>query len=368
MGTIPLAVYRDLPVRIIEVIGTRYLTLLDESGREHRCVHPNDLSCIRYVDRAPESLLLRQEARILDKLFIVCRTCKKRAPKTSPNALYCSKKCSRKYWRRAESIIFPERACQLNSCERKFTPKHKFNVFCSPLCEKRSKGWAGKTKPTKISCTYRKCDTLFIPQRDSNVFCSKLCRYKAKLERKRSLPLTRNCKVCNREFDVVSHNHVYCSEKCNCDAENASCRKELPEIKCRICPTIFKPFSKKALFCSLRCRNRKRWASRRLVQSKVCALERCGKTFETRNPRKKYCSTRCSERHNKLKPILSFTCAQCGGPFTTSKSYMKFCSYDCRRININERRYEALHGDPGSVNPLGVSVPVVERAPPLIST
>lgn len=64
--------------------------------------------------------------------------------------------------------------------------------------------------------------------------------------------------------------------------------------------------------------------------TKTCPT--CGKTFEARTVRAKYCSKRCCNRHSHpLVPILDKACVFCGNHFKTKKPNARYCSSACAR-------------------------------------
>lgn len=73
---------------------------------------------------------------------------------------------------------------------------------------------------------------------------------------------------------------------------------------------------------------------------RVCAFEKCGKVFVTKNPRKVYCCPACSKaafyrkrvESNPQKNLKWYTktCSWCGKAFTAKKSSQEYCCKECR--------------------------------------
>jgi hypothetical protein len=74
--------------------------------------------------------------------------------------------------------------------------------------------------------------------------------------------------------------------------------------------------------------------------TETCAV--CITSFETNQPRKLYCSEKCSRRAKHLRdhPPITKTCVECGTSFDTSRSVQKFCSQQCKKNAKEQRRFE----------------------------
>ena len=57
----------------------------------------------------------------------------------------------------------------------------------------------------------------------------------------------------------------------------------------------------------------------------------CGKEFEPRNQRMKYCSKRCTDAASRRRKRLSI-CPVCGKKFERSQEHKVYCSYGCQAI------------------------------------
>ena len=125
------------------------------------------------------------------------------------------------------------------------------------------------------------------------------------------------CPICNKAFKPRHLNQRYCSEECYRENYNRRAReyqrrrRGVIRVKCPICGVEFERHIPNQLYCSEECRleSRRRWRrahyrrNTKLEQSNT-KLERrecpiCGKEFEPRHFKQKYCSTECTNERNR---------------------------------------------------------------------
>ena len=139
-------------------------------------------------------------------------------------------------------------------------------------------------------------------------YCTQRCKKQAEENRKRrrqGVPLAREIKVCQHcrdEYGSQKATQKYCSPGCKLGAVKA-----------------------------------KRHANQRTDTLKDCPY--CGQSFLTRNPQRKWCSSRCYEvaryqRHN-FRPFEKrdrryMACHCCSTPFISVRFNQKYCGSVCR--------------------------------------
>jgi hypothetical protein len=86
-------------------------------------------------------------------------------------------------------------------------------------------------------------------------------------------------------------------------------------------------------------------AARGPAPVRTCTCVQCGRAFEARSEKAKYCSDECAAaRHNQARRAASlgqrsgYRCVECGGEFVAAKSGQKFCSTKCRYTDGNRRK------------------------------
>ena len=64
----------------------------------------------------------------------------------------------------------------------------------------------------------------------------------------------------------------------------------------------------------------------------------CGKIFEKRTSRQKFCNRACKIKFNnkKKKNYGETECAECGKTFTKSKPEQRYCSNSCKGAVVNK--------------------------------
>lgn len=169
-------------------------------------------------------------------------------------------------------------------------------------------------------------------------FCSKQCRWR----QPRPRPHCNTCIICGAQFNSTSKASKTCSKACNRILRtNQAERVNRPECLCEGCGKTFTPAhsltpaSKNAgRFCSRECcfasdwhrsRCRQRQAEHAEEQKKDRACLRCGKTYrvsaEWKNTR--FCSEACRDK------VFVCVCRFCGKDFQTRYPKVKYCSQAC---------------------------------------
>ncbi|MBN8998071.1 MAG: hypothetical protein J0H54_01425 [Rhizobiales bacterium] len=81
-------------------------------------------------------------------------------------------------------------------------------------------------------------------------------------------------------------------------------------------------------------------AAQAMLQPKK-ACETCGKTFRSRDPRARFCSTNCANADLTVKRH-TLTCEACLSPFESATDHNRFCSHQCRSrfVAIDSGRWQ----------------------------
>lgn len=159
--------------------------------------------------------------------------------------------------------------------------------------------------------------------RGAHVYCSTDCYHAATNKARRLI-----CLVCGKAFSVpissAKRGRRFCSHSCYL-------RSRVNKVV-KLCPVCGRKFTvngsiaERYTVCSWRCRAH----IRRTV---VCM--RCGKSFTTNSPTRRYCSEAC------YRPPRMFTCLVCGKTFRKQpSSHRRFCSMRCCRSYQGETRIE----------------------------
>jgi predicted nucleic acid-binding Zn ribbon protein len=126
----------------------------------------------------------------------------------------------------------------------------------------------------------------------------------------------------------------------------------------RLCVRCSEPIpakrSGKAMFCSYECRWRSWYEAQQAkvpTLTKVCALDECGKSFETRDDRKKFCTIACATvaynaglRAATRARRGTRTCVWCDDPIPARRPQgTKYCSPRCRTRAVRARARLTLH-------------------------
>ncbi|MBQ3442366.1 MAG: HNH endonuclease [Selenomonadaceae bacterium] len=142
------------------------------------------------------------------------------------------------------------------------------------------------------------------------------------------------CTVCGKEYEAVDvGTNKYCSVSCQMKDYNAT--RPLLVKTCAFCGKEFQTRSKKAKFCSSSCASRSFYTAPK--EERTCPI--CGKVFTVHKSRPKiYCSNKCSGASHSV-PTAEKICPVCGKTFTV-KIYEKVrtCSRECANALISRTR------------------------------
>ena len=130
-------------------------------------------------------------------------------------------------------------------------------------------------------------------------------------------------------------------------------RTYLPRV-CDICGDVYMPIGSKSQYCGPECREKryqqKLDAARKGPNKTSLECHECGSTYVPKQISKgltgnKYCSQLCKQRakHRKRqqKPGWhSYTCKECGKPFTTKRTDSVYCGDKCKGKGVARIRKE----------------------------
>lgn len=177
-------------------------------------------------------------------------------------------------------------------------------------------------------------------------FCCRSCKEKARKNRVKNniyfnnINYNKICLNCGKHFITNNLNQKYCSEKCKNKEIYKRNKKEQKEwresnkeyfknyeYKC-ICKNCNKEFINKGFkvkFCA-ECLEEKKF-------KKYCKI--CGKEFIAKSLYIQTCNT-CKElKKTKAKKVYTKICPICNKEFKTTNNIKKYCSDECKKININ---------------------------------
>ena len=289
-------------------------------------------------------------------------------------------------------------------------------LYCSKQCKKKAErkrlhGEQPDAKYTKVCPT---CGHTFLTDKRNRKYCCDECakewnrtRYAQNKREEKKKPII-ICAVCGKEFEGKSAQAKYCSKECRAAAmveyrrERRAAIRQTPEGReklreqymrsreamqrqkregtltkkiCQHCGKEFVADGKRRKYCSDECvkeqykiqhraqisryRRKKRAGKKNPIR--ICAW--CGKEFEGRSIRAKYCCNECRdlaqaararEKHPKNKEVKEVVvqrqkkertltkkiCAICGKEFEAKNPVTKYCSDECREAA--EKGKEAL--------------------------
>ena len=280
----------------------------------------------------------------------VCAVCGK--PLTGRQEFYCGMACAmraqRKKVRGEQLDVERTRICQ--NCGKAFLLDGGRRKYCSDECEKEgnrkrhAKNKRAKKKNPVIICAW--CGKEFVASHANTKYCSDECRLAARRGKyaRKAGTITKICQNCGEEFVTDRKNRKYCSEECVQEqrkaqvlrhrskkkaqegdktrhAQNKREEKKKPIIICAWCGKEFEGKSAKAKYCSKECRaaaeverNRERRAAMRETPEGQAKL------------REYYVRARAKLQNQRTK-----ICAMCGNAFEAKHNGMKYCSDECRK-------------------------------------
>ena len=154
--------------------------------------------------------------------------------------------------------------------------------------------------------------------------CSKACAASALRNR-----VTVQCATCAKPIlrkpsDLVGKSHSYCSKAC---ADKGLILHGEAQTTCKTCGTQFVYQRSKrrpeARYCSVVCRDQ---GMQRPLHQKACGV--CGRTFETRDKKRKFCGPDCLAAYHRRNFRL-VTCPICKRAYETARADQKYCSQEC---------------------------------------
>lgn len=76
-------------------------------------------------------------------------------------------------------------------------------------------------------------------------------------------------------------------------------------------------------------------------QIRICDYDKCNNTFAPKKWNQRFCCPACRVAYWNGPPFtpVEKKCEQCNKPYTKWRSWMKYCTTDCKRKAINARRY-----------------------------
>ena len=160
--------------------------------------------------------------------------------------------------------------------------------------------------------------------------------------------MIRNCALCGKEFDTKSGQKKYCSLECRCKRDGLA---------------VFAKYHLKNPNAQItsKCSGRDIKKLIGLPQTRRVTCRFCGKKFETKSIRKKFCSHNCRQKYYYYKQRNNIKiCEICGKEFESTKSTRKYCSAVCERkaksaqanirlhkLNPNARHYKIVKSEIG---------------------
>ena len=147
-------------------------------------------------------------------------------------------------------------------------------------------------------CTYCNCKfEINDKAKNETKFCSESCRGKySNLQKNENYAelTTKQCIVCNSEFEQKSANQICCSEECGKIHTEKNRRSKIEFRLCLSCNNDFETIrSSSRKFCSKECGD----ADRNKLTSK-CTCRECGEEFMAKTTKFKYCSNSCKYKFN----------------------------------------------------------------------
>ena len=208
-----------------------------------------------------------------------CKACDKEFTISGFNRykkVFCSNKCLRYYHDGSYKRLNTKKECAF--CGKEFTPKKRTDEkYCSVRCRKdmqNKKEYLARKKNWKKTCAV--CSKVF-ESKFKNKTCSEECAkirkksLRAKQPSKALPPITKNCVVCDKEFEAVGfgRSRKTCSKKCadkrrNKQATNWHHKTKVLQIKkCLYCDKTFNPHGKQKTCGSKECKKKldKDWPS-----------------------------------------------------------------------------------------------------------
>lgn len=135
------------------------------------------------------------------------------------------------------------------------------------------------------------------------------------------------CKECGKEFETNNIRVTICSDECNKNRKLRTDRERYRGIKC-ICKICNEEFigNKGNKYCSDKCKseglktNKKHFIHNCVV---------CGKEFKDKAHQSKYCSYECKIANRQQKQY-THKCVVCNNEYTNTKKESKYCSQICK--------------------------------------
>jgi len=152
-----------------------------------------------------------------------------------------------------------------------------------------------------------------------------------------------NCRTCGKSFRRDCADQVYCSKACY----GVSRRKpgSSPLVRLNTCLSCGAPVPKTGTkYCSRSCAARGRVQYDDAARERQCA--HCGRTFLVAQYhwQRRFCSRICASAASVYLPLLKKKCLMCGKEFQTKKARRKYCSQDCKKAH-QRVRWEELSPD-----------------------
>lgn len=200
------------------------------------------------------------------------------------------------------------------------------------------------------------CKSAFIKKRKEQKYCCRKCVYLA-----RETPKV--CPICKKKFQSKRFSHTYCSRKCSdtaritkscfkcgkAEIDPRSSRPGYPKF-CKLCFEIWRKNRNKIRVECRRCgkikivkyhiakKERPNFICRNCKKLKNCHF--CGKIFQPKSSRVKYCSRECIHKHRRRKSI----CVICGEMLnykthTSTHQKCDACMYFTRKVYKTKSRF-----------------------------
>jgi hypothetical protein len=200
-----------------------------------------------------------------------------------------------------------KRTCQY--CGNLFETNQPRAKYCSAECQRKQyaiihyrqlKERKYNTSTVNNYHICKNCKRHYIPiKKEFNTFCSRECSYQYRSKNRKET--RRSCKKCGRLFKSKwreYHKNGYCSHSCS-----------LSIRICEYCGKEYNPKTIKSKYCSIECgleankkQHREQYISHETYYEKICTI--CGKKYISTDNKSKYCSIYC---RNKIRIMIHNT-------------------------------------------------------------